>query len=277
MFRKLIKYEWVAMIRSMIPVYIAMIAVSLLNGIMLHIGVDINHPAYRFWDWITTYFGGLMAFLYVTVMMVLIVFTCIMIIQRFYKGLLGREGYLMLTLPVKTWELVFSKALVSFFVSICSVIIAILSICILGGTTFLKVFSDFSEALGELIQMAIEYDAAALTHMVLFCVEIVLAGAAGFFANVYQGYLSMSLGQLARNHKVAMSVVWYIGISNGVGLISIIIMSNWPSNWLFHTDYFSEYAALHIVGAVILLSQIIPAVIYGIGTDYILKRKLNLE
>ena len=273
MFRKLIKYEWVAMMRSMIPVYIAMIAVSLLNGIMIHIGFDINHPAYRFWDWITTYFGGLMAFLYATVMMVLIVFTCIMIIQRFYKGILGREGYLMLTLPVKTWELVFSKALVSFFVSVCSIIVAILSICILGGSAFFRVMADLPELLKELIRMAVEYDSVAVLHMALFCVELVLAGAAGFFASAYQAYLSMSLGQLARSHKVAMSVVWYIGISNGVGMLSIIAMVNWP----FRLEQFSQYTILHILGIGILLSQAIPAVLYGIVTDYILKRKLNLE
>lgn len=261
------------MIRSMIPVYIAMIAVSLLNGVMIHMGFDINHPAYRFWDWLTTYFGGLMAFLYVTVMMALIVFTCIIIIQRFYKGLLGREGYLMLTLPVKTWELVLSKAVVSFFVSACSAIVAILSMCTLGGLEFFRAIAEIPEALGELIRMAVAHDTILFAHGVLFCVELALAGAAGFFANVYQAYLSMSLGQLARSHKVAMSVVWYIGISNAVGMAGIITMFNYP----FHLNHFSGYALLHIIGIGLLLSQVIPAVIYGIGTDYILKRKLNLE
>lgn len=273
MFRKLIKYEWIAMMRSMVPIYIAMIAVSVLNGFMVHIGFDTNHPAYRFWDWLTTYFGGLMAFLYVTVMMVLIVFTCIMIIQRFYKGLLGREGYLMLTLPVKTWELVFSKALVSFFVTVCSIITALLSICILGGTEFFRAISEVPEGLREVIRMAAAYDTNLLTHGVFFCGELALAGIAAFFANVYQAYLSMSLGQLARSHRVAMSVVWYIGISNVVGMAGIIMMFQYP----FHLEHFSGYAVLHIIGIGLLLSQIIPAVIYGIGTDYLLKRKLNLE
>ena len=47
-------------------------------------------------------------------------YTCVVTIQRFYKGLLGQEGYLMFTLPVKNWQLVFSKALVSFFIGMVS-------------------------------------------------------------------------------------------------------------------------------------------------------------
>ena len=40
------------------------------------------------------------------------------ILNRYYKNLYGREGYLMLTLPVKGWQLVCSKFIIAMFWSV---------------------------------------------------------------------------------------------------------------------------------------------------------------
>ena len=45
----------------------------------------------------------------------IMVVSLVVVIQRFYKSLLGDEGYLMFTLPVETWKLVMSKLLVAIF------------------------------------------------------------------------------------------------------------------------------------------------------------------
>ena len=45
-------------------------------------------------------------FVYAGVFIALIVATVLIILQRFYKGLLRDEGYLMHTLPVKPWQLI---------------------------------------------------------------------------------------------------------------------------------------------------------------------------
>ena len=37
MFRKLFKYEWTAMMRSLFPVYGAVLAVTVLNALMFHV------------------------------------------------------------------------------------------------------------------------------------------------------------------------------------------------------------------------------------------------
>ena len=62
MFRKLVKYEWSAMIRSMMPIYGAAIAVSVLNSLFLNMFVEGDGPIARFWQWLTTYFGGIVCF-----------------------------------------------------------------------------------------------------------------------------------------------------------------------------------------------------------------------
>ena len=51
-------------------------------------------------------------------------------VQRFYKNLLGREGYLMHTLPVTETQLILSKLLTSMVWVLCSGLVGI--VCITG-------------------------------------------------------------------------------------------------------------------------------------------------
>ena len=136
MFSKLVKYEWTAMIRAMLPVYVATLAISVINSISLNsrifnsIETFINNG---FFINFAGFMQAILGILYVVVLIGLFIMTFIVTVQRFYKGLLRNEGYLMFTLPVKVSQLTASKALVSFFISILSVIVAIFAILILGG------------------------------------------------------------------------------------------------------------------------------------------------
>lgn len=111
MFRKLFKYEWTAMMRSLFPVYGAVLAVTVLNALMFHVIVPeagraelLDSPFLELIPWFT---GAL----YAAVLAALGVMTVLPVIQRFYKGLLKEEGYLMFTLPVESWKIVLAKAL----------------------------------------------------------------------------------------------------------------------------------------------------------------------
>ena len=132
MFRKLLKYEWRAMMRTMLPIYGATLAVALINGFLFQnvFGTGSETPALLEYTRIAT------MTLYIFVMAAMGVFTAVMVIQRFYKGLLRQEGYLMFTLPVKTWQLVFSKACVSLAATFCSLAVGILSLGMFGGIDF---------------------------------------------------------------------------------------------------------------------------------------------
>lgn len=74
--------------------------------------------------------SGLIFFLYWAIIMAMMVLTLVFVIQRFFKGLLGDEGYLMHTLPVKPWQLIFSKLICSIVTFIVSVLVGLLSIFI---------------------------------------------------------------------------------------------------------------------------------------------------
>lgn len=280
MFRKLVKYEWAAMIRSMLPVYAAVIAVSVINSLFMNVGIDSGNPVFKLWNWICASFGGIAIFLYIAVMMALGAFTVVIIVQRFYKGLLGEEGYLMFTLPVKTWQLVFSKALVSLLIGALSAAAAVLSVGILMGAQFLEILSALPYTLGYLYETAMAYDRVWFIQTIFFGLEMLAALVFGCFAFFYHVYLAVSLGHLARKYKAALSVAWYIGINAILGFFTLNLLGAMGSIWdLPFSIAFPEngYWEIHVLGLGILFSQIVKTVLFSLGTNYILKNKLNLE
>ena len=75
---------------------------------------------------------GLLSLVYTAVIIGTVVVTIMTIVQRFYRNLLGREGYLMHTLPVTETQLVTSKLISSTVWSLCSILAACLSFGILA-------------------------------------------------------------------------------------------------------------------------------------------------
>lgn len=97
MLRKLLKYEFKATARTMVPLYIVLIAFSLFHLVINPLDVleSTGNTSIR------TIIAMLDIMLYVVLIVGLSIMTLVIMIQRFYKNLLGDEGYLMFTLPVK--------------------------------------------------------------------------------------------------------------------------------------------------------------------------------
>ena len=71
-------------------------------------------------------------FVYASFLIAMGVISLLFVVQRFYKGLLGDEGYLMFTLPVKHWQLLTSKVISAMVVCVLSLGVGVLSMMILG-------------------------------------------------------------------------------------------------------------------------------------------------
>ena len=124
---KLLKYDFRSMWKTFSLVWAACLVLALVNRFTLPFEGQTNvtiGPGDGILAFITAlvFFGVLFA-MFVAVM--------IFVIQRFYKGLLGDEGYLMNTLPVQSWQLVLSKLVCAVFVSIASMIIVFLAFLVL--------------------------------------------------------------------------------------------------------------------------------------------------
>ena len=99
MLLKLLKYDFRAMWKQFSLIWGAALALALVNRFVL----------FRDTDNAILSEDGLFMLAFVAVIVAMFVIAVIFVVNRFSKGLLGNEGYLMHTLPVRPWQLVTSK------------------------------------------------------------------------------------------------------------------------------------------------------------------------
>lgn len=263
MFGKLMKYELKSLSKSLLPLYGAILAVALLNSI-LGSGGRISMNSLPQTVAISLYLG-----LCVSVG----VATLLVVVQRFYKGLLGQEGYLMFTLPVPTWQLTCSKLLGATIMSFLSGAVGILSIFILACSGIR--WDMFLRNLSILL-------ANWTIDLSLLSLEMFLITVTYLVSSILQIYLAMAIGHLFNRHRVAMSFLWFVIISTILSFISgwcmdIIGALPSPSGWIFSALLLTPFSGMHgFLWGSIIASMILCGIFYLI-TNWILENRLNLE
>lgn len=286
MFGKLCKYEFKSIVRTLVPIYLAVIAVSILNAF---VGIGSLFTDYlNDLGFVSSLLGlirGISIFVYFGVMVALSVLTLIVIIQRFYKGLLCDEGYLMFTLPVKPWQLIAAKGTAAFVMSLASGLTAIISIVILilgsiGPADFFKAITSpyVWDSIGRVL--------SEVPSWPLLLLELILMVIISGMIQLYHMYFSMALGHLSSSHRIMMSVVAYIAISMAVSFISgllMIIASVTPFTRslldLLNTMPAAENITyvFHFAFIYSIIFNGIQLAVFFFGTERILSKRLNLE
>lgn len=257
MFGKLMKYELKSLLKGLLPLYGAILAVALINAVMASFGIGNSIDGLPQVTAMLLYFGLCVA---------VAVVTFLVIIQRFYKGLLGQEGYLMFTLPVPTWQLTLSKLLGAVITTILSGIVGMLSILILGSLNINwgLFFRDFADIFPHWTLDA-----------TLFIIELIVLMLVGVAAMILEIYVAMALGHLANKHRIAMSFVWFVVLQTVLSFLtglSAMALSYWPFFPVFYVNL-----SAHGMMWMMILPCLIEAAVFYFGTTWILKNKLNLE
>ena len=266
---KLLKYEWKACARTCLPMYAAVLLLALVNRLTMK--DQVQELMYG----IPT---ALMGLLYFAVMVAVFVVTTVILIQRFYKNLLGDEGYLMFTLPVTVSQHIWAKTIIAVAMSIISIAAAVLSIGIIGsGAQMLVGLGDVLAGIGK----SFTSDPNTLFYTLESSIWLLLlAGAALLFI-----YLCMALGHLAKKHRVLMSVVWYFVLSTiaqFLFMFFIMGVGNLPLEgfWMALNDFLRGVGVagtIHIGMITLCLGTAVVGAVFFLVTRYILKNKLNLE
>ena len=213
-------------------------------------------------------------FVYAGVFIALIVATVLIILQRFYKGLLRDEGYLMHTLPVKPWQLITAKGFTAFVVVVISSIIAVISIFLLMGVSFS--IGDLAELLGDIFGMYSDEPV-----YILYTIEAVLLIALAILKSIYKTYASMSIGQLSENHKILISVAAYIGISVAIMFITGVFLQFIDGEMfegiIIYFDSMSRFKGVQLVVVGYLLYLGVQLAAFHITSERLLTKKLNLD
>lgn len=203
MLRKLLKYEFRATARTYGGLYLALLVVSVLFGMSIRGWNYTNSDAY-------SAMVGLLSLVYTAVIIGTVVVTIMTIVQRFYRNLLGREGYLMHTLPVTEAQLAASKLISSTVWSVCSILAAglsfgILAVLLLINMKFLDqlpwLFSQLREAFS---QFSIEFWEALLFSGLVCFVRMVSA-----IACIYAACM---VGHQFKSHPALAGILSFFGM-----------------------------------------------------------------
>ena len=259
MLNKLLKYEFKSTGRTFLPIYGALLITSFLTRLFVF-NKDFSNSFFL------SLFQVVISSLFGFLLMAVCILTLVVSLQRFYKNLLGEEGYLSMTLPVRPWQHILCKSLTSLVWYIFSSIAAILAFVILAYEK--GMLGDFFKAIVTLIRRG-SLNAQILTA----CGEFFLFAALGILAFTMMLYDSMALGQLNANKRLLTSFGAFLAL-NFLVQILMGVLGNLAVQWVFPM---SSRWALNVA----LLLSIVVELFFLAGffaiTNYILSRKLNLE
>ncbi len=278
MLSKLVKYDIKSLIRVFIPVWIvAPILAVMLSGAIHLISVSDGPLMSLVSEYVGPILLGILGILFVAVIVGMMIMTLILVIRRFWNGLLKEEGYLAFTLPVETWQLIVSKVIVAAIVSLIGGLVAALSCYIL----FLGISKEMYDNVGYLLSfiwagIVSQFGGYTGIQIVLGILLVISANISG----IYLLYASMSLGQLMESHRVAGSFLAYICINVAVGtMINIgtrIVLNLFLDDLLdIMLSNMGLVTTLYLM--IVLVLHAVQIGVYHVITEYVLTNKLNLE
>ncbi|MGC7871369.1 hypothetical protein ACPUYX_07530 [Desulfosporosinus sp. SYSU MS00001] len=262
---KLLKYEVKATGRLFLPIFLSLLVLAAINKILS----AFNHPT-----WTTP--AVITMIIYSIIMAGMFVMTFTVMIQRFHKNLLTDEGYLMYTLPVKSWQHIISKLLVSLMWIIASALTAMLSTEIIAYKpgTLGKILQALATIHNQIIG---NFGVSAY----LLLLEMILGGLITLASGILIVYASIAIGHLFNRHKILSSFGAFIGLTT---LSQIYLVVAFQITRIAHFANFSlynitsnEFVRSELIFASGFILIAIPCAAYFAVTNYILSRRLNLE
>ncbi len=283
MLGKLMKYDLRSMLRRFGGLWIAIAALSVINGFSIR-GAFEQATARSGWAafFLSVLPPMLLFGLYVATGVLTLIFIC----ERFYKGLLGDEGYLMFTLPASVSAHIGSKTLSALILELLSFLVAVISGMLLLAISAPEELANSWQTLREgLAQVSLP---ASLPWLIVECVVLSLIG---IVAETLKIYASIALGHLAKKHRVLWAIVSYIGLNivlNFLLGLSVERAAAWNlfsglANPNFGVEFVEGKWAFEGVGLVAgvtggaIVGELLLCAALFFLTRWILKNKLNLE
>lgn len=287
MLKQLLKYEFKATKRLYFGLYLALALLSVVLGVTFRQEHALAH---------STSFQNLEVILmivYVSVILAIAVLCFVNTIQRFYQNLLGREGYLMHTLPVNENQLILSKLLTSMVWVLCSGLVGVVCITVMVavGVFDPETFSMVDwESWKRLWQMLYEEMGPEFWVAMAWTILINLARLASLILCVYAA--CMIAHQFKKQTMVA-GILAFIGMNIVENQIDKLLGTNDVSLFVGVTYKLMDVSGgsegtpvMHYIttafgqGADYLFCFVFTAAIaavYFFLTRWLMKNKLNLE
>lgn len=261
MLGKLIKHEFSATSRIFLPLYLVLAALTIINRLTL--------AAFAAENPTTNILKALFVTAYVFSIFAVLVATVLVMIQRFYKNLMGDEGYLMFTLPTSSTSLINAKLIASVSWILLSVVAVI--------TSLIGLF--YSPQAIEIVKMVIRQTLEEL-HYIFGSSSLLLAefGILAVLSTIYFSlmvYTAISVGQMFNSHKLLASFGAYVVLNMisqfTAGILALVFGFSMGADF---ND--PRFLPLYFFPVIMVYIAVMSSALY-LATRYILKNRLNLE
>jgi hypothetical protein len=263
MLGKLMKYEWKATWKLLLPLNLLIILMTFLACI------TVQMDSFNSKNGMVALGGMFVLLTYIGSMFVVVIGTAIYLIYRFYTSTYGDQGYLLHTLPVDKHHIIIAKVLVGAAWIFLSMVLMIMSVMFLFAEQG-EFFADFLKG----FQSVIEYwGGADLSGFVLLMTLI--ATVFGIFARVLKVTACISLGQMSSNHKLMASFGFYVAFYVVQKILNVVYFA-----FIEVVNSVSEMPLLSYAGNSwegTLITSILYSVVFYLLTWYMMDKRLNLE
>ena len=268
MLSKLMKHEMRASGRILLPVYLLLLLTAVLSCLCWHLSQTYDEST------AVTIFQRLTMTAFIITAIGCAVLTLALMVYRFYKNLMTDEGYLMFTLPCSVGQIICSKLLTALIWSVITVLVELVSalIFIIGDVNWKSLFADLPRLFKELRLSAgevIGYSAEGLLLVVLITLSAYLIF-----------YAAISLGHSFANHKVLLSVVFYIAFNFALQLVSSFGVL-FGAIKLIPDELFADgenlWQSFQLIAWGSIVWSALICVVFYLLTHTMLKRRLNLQ
>lgn len=281
MLAKLIKHEFKATARIFLPILGTVLVLTGAAALTVKLGGILVLPGGTGWGGpVLGLASGLLCWLTFIAMMAMMAAAVVVTIQRFYKNLLGDEGYLMFTLPVTPAQHITAKLAVGTVWTLLSLALAVLAAAALlfsipgaaeNGMTLARFSAAFRAEMGTGLWMP------AAVMLVFFIIGTV---------NTYlQLYMCMAIGGQWPTSRLGASIAAYLVLNFGLQMLTVdgmlvsgvVLAATGAMDALVPMVEHAAPAAvmcavMGAVGAVLLVG----CVIYFCITRWLLTKRLNL-
>ena len=277
MLSKSIKHEFRATARVMLPVFIALLSLSL-----------VTHLTTRFFlnndtHWVLSALGVCMMVLFFLGIAAVAFSVFALTIVRFYRSFLSEQGYLTLSLPVSTHTHIFSRLLVAvvWYTLSALAIVAAISLLALGVDGVSSILGAIGDILRGLAQAWASLTGGQRVLALLLGFEMLASVVASCAASCLLLYAAMAVGHSFNRHKKALSVLFAFLFYHAVQILMFLgVFAVTMGNINIELDLDSPTAVLgagNVFFAVILVVQLIFCAVFYFITHHFLTKKLNLE
>ncbi len=265
MLRKLIKHEFRATARLLLPMFAIVLALAVGNNLSVRVLLDAEQG-------MMTFLGMTISGAYMMALFAMFVMCAVLVIKRFHSNYLTDEGYVMMTLPVSVHQLICSKLVVSLAWMVAAMVV-------LAMSGFISIFQV--EQVQSLLQEAWNLASQLLSQMnvsnAVTAVDTVVYALSTGVSTCLMVYGAMAVGHSFPNHKVLLSIGAYFVIQWAVQLVSYVGLQGFSSaggaEWLRDVTMADSIRYTMLVG---IGTNLLYCLVFYCLTVYFLNRRLNL-